>query len=252
MNSGRARAGFSDWERVAIRGVPVLLVAALFGLAALGVREIVNSSKFQFFGDFVARVETTEHVVALTFDDGPHPRNTVRMLDLLDQHQVTATFFMMGRNVERHPAIAREVLARGHEVGNHSYSHPKLVLMSPGRVQEEIARTDRLLRDVGVTGEIHFRAPHASKFLVLPYVLTRMGKLSVQGDVDPAEWKRRPPAVMIASVLQQVRPGSIIGFHDTQGDPTLETVDSVLATLIRQGYRFETVSELVKRRARLR
>jgi peptidoglycan/xylan/chitin deacetylase (PgdA/CDA1 family) len=240
--------GIRNWERSAIRAVPVLLVAALLGLSALGCREIVNSSRFQLFGDFVARVETSEPVVALTFDDGPHPTNTVRMLDLLDRHQVTATFFMMGRNVERHPAIAREVLARGHEIGNHSYSHPKLVLMSPGRVREEIERTDRLLREIGVTGEIHFRAPHASKFLVLPYVLMRMGRINVQGDVDPAEWKRRPPSVMIASVLSQVRPGSVIGFHDTQGDPTLETVDSVLTTLVGRGYQFETVSELVERR----
>jgi peptidoglycan/xylan/chitin deacetylase (PgdA/CDA1 family) len=237
-------------EAQLVRAVPVVLIATLVGLSALGCREVVNSSTFQLFGDFVARVETTEPVVALTFDDGPHPTNTVRMLDLLDRHQVTATFFMMGRNVERHPAVAREVLARGHEIGNHSYSHPKLILMPPARVRDEVARTDQLLREIGVTGTIHFRTPHASKFLVLPYVLMRMGKLNVLGDVDPAEWKRRPPAVMIESVLSQVRPGSIIGFHDTQGDPTLETVDSILTTLTGEGYRFETVSELVSRRTR--
>jgi peptidoglycan/xylan/chitin deacetylase (PgdA/CDA1 family) len=241
----RSTRASANWQAVAWWSTLAIVFAGLF---AVGLRELVNSSRFQLFGDFVARVETSERVVALTFDDGPHPTNTVRMLDLLDRHGVTATFFMMGRNVERHPAIAREVLARGHEVGNHSYSHPKLVLMSPGRVREEIERTDRLLREIGVTGEIRFRAPHASKFLVLPYVLSQMGKLNVQGDVDPAEWKRRPPAVMIASVLEQVRPGSIIGFHDTQGDPTLETVDTVLRTLLERGYRFETVSELVGRR----
>ena len=224
------------------------LLVGFSGLFALGLREVVNSSKFQLFGDFVARVDTEELVVALTFDDGPHPKNTVRMLDLLDRHGVKATFFMMGRQVERHPAIAREVLARGHEAGNHSYSHPKLILMSPGRVQEEIARTDRLLREVGVTGTIPFRAPHASKFLVLPYVLHRMGKINVQGDVDPAEWKGRPAAVMTRSVLSQVRPGSIIGFHDTQGDPTQETEDRVLAALLERGYRFETVSVFLRRR----
>ena len=235
-------------EAIGIRAVPVLLILALLGMAALGCREIVNSSTVQLFGPFVARVETDEKVVALTFDDGPHPTNTRRMLDLLDRHAVRATFFMMGRNVERRPALAREVLERGHEIGNHSYSHPKLVLMSPSRVREEIERTDRLLRDIGVTGEIHFRAPHASKFLVLPYVLLRMGKLNVQGDVDPAEWKHRPASVMVADVLRQVRRGSIIGFHDTQGDPTLETVDRVLTTLLEQGYRFETVSQLITRR----
>jgi len=179
----------------------ILLV--LLGATAVGLREVVNSSTFQLFGDYVARVDTHERVVALTFDDGPDPMHTPRVLAVLDQHQVKATFFMMGRNVERYPEIAREVLRRGHEIGNHSYSHPKLVLMSPRRVREEVERTDKLLRDVGVSGEIHFRPPHAAKFIVLPYVLVQMKKLSVLGDVDPEEWKGLPAAVMTESALRR-------------------------------------------------
>src|SRR5688500_6603065 len=91
------------------------LCASVAGLGAIALREVTNSSTFQLFGDFVARVDTPERVVALTFDDGPHPTHTIKMLDLLDRHQVKATFFMMGRNVERHPGVAREVVNRGHE-----------------------------------------------------------------------------------------------------------------------------------------
>ena len=228
------------------RGVTVL---ALLGAAAVGLREVVNSSTFQLFGDYVARVDTNDRVVALTFDDGPDPFHTPRVLDVLDQHHVKATFFMMGRQVERYPKVAREVLRRGHEIGNHSYSHPKLILMSPGRVRDEIERTDTLLRDIGVTGEIHFRPPHASKFIVLPYVLVQMRKLSVLGDVDPKEWKQRPAAVMTESILRQVRPGSIIGLHDPMGAETLRTLQNILPALAAAGYRFETVSALVRRRA---
>ena len=228
------------------RGAAVL---ALLGAAAVGLREVVNSSTFQLFGDYVARVNTTERVVALTFDDGPNPVQTPRVLDVLDQHHVKATFFMMGRNVERYPEVAREVLRRGHEIGNHSYSHPKLILMSPRRVRDEIERTDKLLRDIGVSGEIHFRPPHASKFIVLPYVLVQMKKLSVLGDVDPEEWKQRPAAVMTESILRQVRPGSIIGLHDPAGSETLRTLQNILSALAADGYRFETVSALVRRRA---
>ena len=226
----------------------VVLVSFFAGLFALALREVVNSSTFQPFGDFVARVRTSEKVVALTFDDGPHPVNTIKMLDLLDRYQVKATFFMMGRNVERHPVVAREVIARGHEVGNHSYSHPKLVMMWPSRVRDEIERTDRLLREVGVTGPIHFRAPHAAKLIVLPWILKTTGRVNVQGDVDPEEWKRRPADVVVASVLRQVRPGSIIGFHDPIGGATLEAVDTVLAELLARGYRFEKVSDFIQRR----
>jgi peptidoglycan/xylan/chitin deacetylase (PgdA/CDA1 family) len=228
------------------RGAAVLV---LLGAAAVGLREVVNSSTFQLFGDYVARVDTNDRVVALTFDDGPDPFHTPRVLDVLDQHHVKATFFMMGRQVERYPKVAREVLRRGHEIGNHSYSHPKLILMSPRRVRDEIERTDKLLRDIGVSGEIHFRPPHASKFIVLPYVLVQMRKLSVLGDVDPEEWKERPAAVMTEAILREVRPGSIIGLHDPMGAETLRTLQNILPALAAEGYRFETVSALVRRRA---
>ena len=229
---------------------PVALALLLVAAAALALREVVNSSTFQLFGDYIARVDTSDKVVALTFDDGPHPLHTPRVLDVLERHHVNATFFMMGRNVERYPAVAREVLTRGHEIGNHSYSHPQLIFMWPGTVREEIERTDTLLRGIGVSDEIYFRPPHAAKFLVLPYVLTQMNKLSVLGDVDPEEWKQRPAEVMTESILHQVRPGSIIGLHDPMGAASLATLENILPALIARGYRFETVSELVRRRAK--
>ena len=229
------------------RGAAVLV---LLGAAAVGLREIVNSSTFQLFGDYVVTVKTTERVVALTFDDGPSPWHTPKVLNELDRYHVKATFFMMGRNVERYPDIARDVLRRGHEIGNHSYSHPRLILMSPRRVRDEIERTDKLLRNIGVTGEIYFRAPHASKFIVLPCVLVQMGKVNVMGDVSAEEWRQRPAAIMTESILRGVRPGSIIGLHDPAGAESLRTLENILPALIAQGYRFETVSELVRRRAK--
>ena len=120
--------------------------------------------------------------------------------------------------------------------------------MSPRRVREEIERTDTLLRGIGVSGQIHFRPPHAAKFIVLPYVLVQMKTLSVLGDVDPEEWKRPPAAVMTAAILHQVRPGSIIGLHDPLGAETLRTLENILPALTARGYRFETVSALVRRR----
>jgi peptidoglycan/xylan/chitin deacetylase (PgdA/CDA1 family) len=232
-------------QRTFRAGIALLVLA---GIAAVALRELVNSSTFQLFGDYVARVETSEKVVALTFDDGPNPVRTPHVLDALDRRQVKATFFMMGRNVERFPAVAREVLRRGHEIGNHSYSHPKLIFMSPGRVRSEIERTDAALRGIGVDGPIHFRPPHASKFIVLPYVLVQMRKLSVLGDVDPEEWKNHSAAVMTDRILRQVRPGSIIGLHDPAGPETLRTLENVLVALPAQGFRFETVSQLIRRR----
>lgn len=222
--------------------------AACMAAAALGLREVINSSTFQLFGDYVARVDTSDRVVALTFDDGPNPVETPTVLAILDQHGVKATFFMMGRNVERFPDVAAEVVRRGHEIGNHSYSHSRLVWMSRQRVRDEITRTDALLRGIGATGEIHFRPPHAAKFLVLPCVLRELRKTSVLGDVDPEEWKERPAAVMTAAILATARPGSIIGLHDPAGPQTVLTLRQILPALLSDGYRFETVSMLLARR----
>jgi peptidoglycan/xylan/chitin deacetylase (PgdA/CDA1 family) len=229
-----------------------ILRRALFGLlllavVALGLRELVNGP-IQLFGDHLRRIETTERVVALTFDDGPHPTRTPLVLDLLERHGVKATFFMMGRSVERWPDTARDVVARGHQVGNHSYSHPRLVFMSPARVREEVERTDTLLRDIGVTGDIFFSPPHGSKLVVLPYVLLQMNKIAVYSYTDPEEWKRPPAAEMVERVLAQVRPGAVVGFHDTAGAETLRAVDDVITVLKSQGYRFTTIAELARSR----
>ena len=126
---------------------------------------------------------------------------------------------------------------------------PKLVLMSPGRVRDEIERTDALIRGLGVTAPIHFRPPHFTKLVILPYVLKSMNKLSVLADVDAEEWRRRPAQVMTESILNEVRPGSIIGMHDPAGVETIRTLENVLASLETQGYRFETVSQLIRRRS---
>jgi peptidoglycan-N-acetylglucosamine deacetylase len=216
---------------------------------ALGIRQLMIGP-VQLFGESIRRIDTTERVVALTFDDGPNPVHTPRMLDLLDRHQVKATFFLMGRSVERWPDAAREVLARGHEIGNHSYSHPRLVFMTPARVRDEIERTDVLLRNIGVTGDILFGPPHGARLLVLPYVLTQMNRVAVYSYTDPEEWKRPPASVMVERVLRQVRPGAVVGFHDVMGTETLRAVDEVVTALTSQGYRFALVSEFVERSRR--
>ena len=216
-------------------------------LAILGVREFIHS-RYQILGDSISRIDIDEKVVALYFDDGPNPKETPLMLDLLDRHRIRATFFMIGRNIERFPDTAREVLKRGHELGNHSYSHPRLIFMSPARVRDELERTDALLRGVGVTGPIPFSAPHGAKFIVLPYVLRQMNKLTVYSDPDPKEWKRPPAATMVESVMSVVGPGSAIGFHDTAGEQTRLAVNEVVTRLRADGYAFETVTALAARR----
>jgi len=125
------------------------------------------------FGKNITRLNTDQRVVALTFDDGPSPPYTDQLLDVLAKHNVKATFFMIGNRIERYPETVRRVIAGGHQVGNHSYSHPLLGFLPPNSVQREIERTDKLLRQVGVTGEIVFRAPVLTRFLPVAWVLAK-------------------------------------------------------------------------------
>jgi peptidoglycan/xylan/chitin deacetylase (PgdA/CDA1 family) len=227
----------------ALGAVGVLLVLAVGTWKVSGLRD------FQFFGRIVSRVETAEKVVALTFDDGPSPANTEAVLGVLARHGVKATFFMVGFNIERYPALAARVLAEGHGLGNHSYSHPRFLFRSPTFVEEELAKTDALLRGLGVQGAIPFRAPYGKKLLVLPWVLARQGRTHVTFDVVPYDEATQDAELLTQRVLEATRPGSIILLHDGWGSKpgTVAATERIVQALKQQGYRFLTVEELLAR-----
>jgi len=213
----------------------------------IGLWQLSKARSFQLMGELHDRVETEEKMVALTFDDGPRPVITEAILDILARHQVKASFFMMGRSIERNKALAARVLAEGHELGNHSYSHPRLVLKSPAFVEEEISKTDALLREVGVKGDILFRAPHCKKLFVLPWVLSRQGRKHITFDVVPDDDVTQDVDLIVSRVLGATRPGSIILLHDggREKPGTVKATGLIIEALKARGYRFVTVSELL-------
>lgn len=229
-----------NWRRW---GIGVLVVLGVLS----GLFQLSKARTYQVFGELYARVETPEKVVALTFDDGPSPANTPAVLELLARHKVKATFFMVGRNIEAHRELAARVLAEGHQLGNHSYAHKRLMFRSPSFIQEEISRTDVLLRQLGVQGEILFRSPFGKKLFVLPWLLARDHRKNILFDVVPGDTETQDADVLTSRALEATRPGSILLFHDGWGAKpgTLEAVGRVLEQLKAQGYRFVTVSELL-------
>ena len=224
----------------------VVGTVAVLGIV-VGLWRLSNARSFQAFGELYQRVETPERVVALTFDDGPGPANTPVVLELLARHQVKATFFMVGRNIEQHRELAARVLAEGHQLGNHSYSHRRMVLSSPSFIEEEISRTDALLREVGARGEILFRAPFGKKLFTLPWILSRQGRKHITFDVVPDDHATQDAALITSRVLEATRPGSIILLHDGGATKpgTIEAAGRIIESLKAQGYRFVTVSELL-------
>lgn len=241
---------------------PVLLDAfagayAGLGLAALSAAaadSISKSRRFQLFGRMVSRVSTEQRCIALTFDDGPNPPFTERILDALSTYNARATFYLLGRHVKGHIETASAIVRSGHEVGNHGYSHRRLVMRSPEFIRREIVTTDRILRSIGTTGEITFRAPNARKLVVLPYVLASLRKLHVLFDVlpEPTDYFGAPADVVADFVLSRVRPGSIVVLHDGTHDGwrdranVVAATSLVLARLTEQGYVFLRVSELLR------
>lgn len=227
-------------------GVPITLY-----IGRKVLRRLTYSSRIQLLGKFVDRVKTQEKVVALTYDDGPNPPYTDRLLDVLNRLEVKATFFVLGKQVELYPETAKAIVSEGHELGNHSYSHPQMIRKTPAFLKSEIQKTDRLLRELGVTGNIHFRPPFGLKFLMLPYTLMRLGKVSVLWNLDSEDYQISDPTVVVDNLLARVSPGSIILLHDALDDLKGDRSVAIAATellvekLRSQGYAFKTVSELL-------
>jgi peptidoglycan/xylan/chitin deacetylase (PgdA/CDA1 family) len=220
-------------------------LATLVALASLPPL-LARYSAPQPIGEVIKRVETHESVVALTFDDGPKAPYTGRLLDILAELRAPATFFVTGRQAQAHPELVRRAYEEGHEIGNHTWSHPRFVWQGPELVRRQIDATDRAIRTAGYTGTIPFRSPYGSKGVALWLVLAERGRANVLFDVMPTDYLRPPPETIVADVLANVRPGSIVCLHDGGGDrsATLAAVRVLIPELRARGYRLVTVGEL--------
>ena len=220
------------------------IVIALVSLLFYGLYELMSSRSFQLFGGLTAQVETEEKVVALTFDDGP-TKNIDSILPLLDKYDVKATFFLIGEEIEKHPEETNKIIEAGHQIGNHTYSHKRMVLKSPSFVKEEIEKTDLLIQDAGYTSEIDFRPPYGKKLVILPYYLNKQSKETIMWDIEPDSYFSEA-ADKVKYVTENTKPGSIILLHPMYDDldNTLLTIEGVLKALLDEGYSFVTVNEL--------
>jgi peptidoglycan/xylan/chitin deacetylase (PgdA/CDA1 family) len=230
-----------------LRVVIVLLVTVPIMLVS--VWRLSKSREFQLFGDMVTRVETSRPVVALTFDDGPRPELTEEILEILRAEEVRATFFVTGQALEENLPEAQRIVADGHELGNHSYSHVRMIGRSYSFVQEEVERTDDLIRGAGYAGDIHFRPPYGKRLIVLPYYLSMTDRRTIFFDVEPESYREIAGDTerIVEYVLEEARPGSIILLHvmNESRAESLEAVPGIIQGLQSRGYTFVTISELL-------
>ncbi|YCK41070.1 polysaccharide deacetylase family protein [Actinomadura sp. ATCC 39365] len=177
--------------------------------------------------------------VALTFDDGPGPY-TGTLLRHLAKYRAHATFFVVGRNVGAHPDVVRRTVEAGHELGNHTWSHPDLTRLSPAAIRSQLARTDRAVKSAAGVVPGLVRPPYGATDRD---VRRQAHRPLVLWSVDTLDWRYRDSARVARVSLKRVRPGSVILFHDIH-PTTVKAVPRVLKGLSARGYRFVTVSEL--------
>lgn len=222
-------------------------IAALLVLAWLF--QISKSRTFQFFGELIPRVNTSQKVVALTFDDGPTPKATDEILSILASENVKATFFVIGGELANNPEPGKKIVAAGHELGNHTYSHDRMLLVTPSFVKQEVERTDQLIRDAGYTGEILFRPPYGKKLFALPYYLSKHNRKSITWDVEPESFPEIDKSAdkIVDYVLSNTRPGSIIILHVMYPNrhESMQAVKKIIEGLRARGYSFKTMAELL-------
>ena len=220
----------------------------LIGLAYSGLK-LSSSRDFQFFGGLVTSADTAEKVVALTFDDGPTD-NTDEILSILKEEGVKATFFVTGREIEENLKEAKEMVAEGHELGNHSYSHERMVLKTPSYIRNEIESTDKLIRKAGYEGKIHFRPPYGKKLIGLPYYLDKHDRKTILWNIEPETYPEiaSDSTKIVKHVSRNIQPGSIILLHVMYDSRTesMKSVKGIITDLKAKGYTFKTVSEMVE------
>ena len=223
-------------------GVGIVAVLALL----VGLNSLSKAPCLQLIGDLTCRVETDDKIVALTFDDGPTPRGAAAVLPILDRYDARATFFLIGEDLKRHPQAARQILAAGHELGNHTYSHQRNVGRSRAFYREELGKTGQLLRGVGSDSDL-FRPPYGRKLVGLPLEVERAGLKTITWDVADRAEEFPEPADYARDIVERVRPGSIILIHPMyRGNATArEALPIILAQLHDRGYDIVTVSELL-------
>ena len=227
-----------------------LVVLALNVAVIIALWQISRSRTFQFFGEIIPRVNTSEKVVALTFDDGPTVTGTDQILSILAAQNVKATFFVIGAELENNLDQARKIVAAGHELGNHTYSHDRMLLVTPSFVKQEIESTDKLIRDAGYQGEILFRPPYGKKLFALPYYLSKTGRKTITWDVEPESYPEIDASAdkIAEHVLSNTRPGSIIILHVMYPNrrESMKAVPKIVEGLKAQGYSFKPMSQLLQ------
>ncbi|MCK6258950.1 polysaccharide deacetylase family protein [Fictibacillus sp. KIGAM418] len=228
------------------RFMRILMMCLILFLVLAGTYKLMNARNFQLFGGLTSHVGTNQKVVAVTFDDGP-TNKVDKLLPILERYHAKGTFFLIGNELQKNMAEGKKLAQAGHQLGNHTYSHKRMVFKAPSFIKQELKKTNALIRQTGYEGTIDFRPPNGKKLIGLPYYTNKL-------QMDTITWSLEPDTYYtsvsdkVRYVTKNVKPGSIILFHPMYGKTgnELESIDKTLSALSKKGYKFVTVNELQK------
>jgi len=190
--------------------------------------------------------------VALTFDDGPDDLYTIRILEVLKQYGVPATFFLVGKRVVKHPQVVERIFREGHGIGNHSWSHAELTEVSAERLRMEVVQTEEAIRQITGERTTFFRPPYGAVSEELLGQLQQMGYKVINWSVDSVDWRAKDVDQILINTLPDVKEGAIILFHSAGGegqnlDATVNALPELIYTLKVMGYTFVTLNDLLQK-----
>lgn len=198
----------------------------------------------------IQEVHTSRNLVAITFDDGPNPVYTPQVLEIFAEAEAKATFFMLGEQMDKCPELVKQAFEQGHEIGNHTYTHPKLSRISRAQCIDEIERNEQMVESLTGLRPKVFRPPYLDYSNETLSILKDRGYPMIGAlNLEALDWEQPGVEHILSKSMSCVKNGSILIFHDGFGDrsQTIEAVRLLVSELTSQGFKFVTVSELLKR-----
>jgi peptidoglycan/xylan/chitin deacetylase (PgdA/CDA1 family) len=229
----------------------MLGAAAAVGVIAAGYQSMAPTG--QWYGPTFTGLPRGFNQIALTYDDGPNDPHTLRLLEVFARHNVRATFFLIGKYVRQRPGLAREIVAAGHVVGNHTFTHPLLIFKRASEIRRELADCRSALQDAIGDHSRLFRPPFGGRRPAVLRIARDLGLVPVMWNVTGYDWNAPPAEVIERKVSQRIRGGDVILLHDgghaAMGADRAQTViatDRLIAKHKSDGYEFVTISQMME------
>jgi len=233
-------------------GLAMTGATAVAAAVAAGYQSMAPTG--QWYGHAFTGLDRGSRQIALTYDDGPNDPHTLRLLEVLAKHETHATFFLIGRYVQQHPDIAREIAKAGHSVGNHTFTHPLLIFKSEAEIRRELSQCNAALRDALDREANIFRPPFGGRRPAVLRIARELGLEPIMWNVTGYDWNAPSASVIEQKVTKQIRGGDVILLHDgghkqmvADRSQTIMATHQIISRYQSEGYKFVTIPQMIER-----